>query len=131
MARSDTLDRRGVAWGLVAVAVAVVLVIAGSGGLRWFDAALVGYLFGTLFAIFGVTYRYAVWLRRPPTALLRKRGWQALRRRDLRAGNARMIPGLVGANLLAQTFIRRRSSARWIVGLSRGGSSRSQSQSCL
>jgi nitrate reductase gamma subunit len=115
MARSERLDRRGVAWGLVAVALAVVLVIVGSGGLEWFDAALVGYLFGTLFAIFGVTYRYAVWLRRPPTALLRQRGWQALRQRDLRAGNARMIPGLLGANILAQTFIRRRSSARWIA----------------
>src|SRR5262249_38798087 len=115
MARSETLDRRAVAWGLVAVAVAVVLVILGSGGLRWFDAALVGYLFGTLFAIFGVTYRYAVWLRRPPTALMRKRGWQALRQRELRAGNARMVPQLVGANLLAQTFIRRRSAARWMA----------------
>jgi hypothetical protein len=112
---TDTLDRRGVVWGVVAVAIALVLVVFGSAGLRWFDAALVGYLFGTLFAIFGVTYRYAVWLRRPPTALLRQRGWEALRQRDLRAGNARMIPGLIGANLLAQTFIRRRSSARWIA----------------
>jgi len=110
-----TLDRRGVIWGVVAVAIALVLVVLGSAGLRWFDGALVGYLFGTLFAIFGVTYRYAVWLRRPPTALLRQRGWQALRQRDLRAGNARMIPGLIGANLLAQTFIRHRSSARWVA----------------
>src|SRR5262245_6164160 len=61
--RPDALDRRGVMWGLVAVAVSVVLVVLGSAGLRWFDAALVGYLFGTLLAIFGVTYRYAVWLR--------------------------------------------------------------------
>jgi hypothetical protein len=115
MTRSDTLDRRGLTWGAVAVAITLVLVVLGSAGLRWFDAALVGYLFGTLFAIFGVTYRYAVWLRRPPTARLRQRGWQALRQRDLRAGNARMIPSLIGANLLAQTFIRRRSPARWIA----------------
>src|SRR6516164_2327595 len=115
MARSETLDRRAVAWGLVAVAVAVVVVILGSGGLRWFDAALVGYLFGTLFAIFGVTYRYAVWLRRPPTARLRRRGGEALRRRDLRAGNLRLIPGLVAGNLLAQLFIRRRSRLRWVA----------------
>ena len=47
---SDTLDRRGVIWGVVAVAIALVLVVLGSVGLRWFDAALVGYLFGTLFA---------------------------------------------------------------------------------
>ena len=66
-----TLDRRGITWGAIAVAIALVLVVFGSAGLRWFDAALVGYLFGTLFAIFGVTYRYAVWLRRPPTAKLR------------------------------------------------------------
>ena len=43
---------------LVAVAIAVL----GSGNLRWFDAALVGYLFGTLSAIFAVIYRYLIWL---------------------------------------------------------------------
>jgi hypothetical protein len=113
--RPDALDRRGVLWGLVAVAISVLLVIFGSAGLRWFDAALVGYLFGTLFAIFGVTYRYAVWLRRPPTARLHRRGWQALVRRDLRAGNARMMPALIGGNLLVQSFIRRRSRLRWVA----------------
>ena len=40
----------------------------GSDRLVWSDAALVGYLFGVIFAVFGVVYRYAVWLRRPPTA---------------------------------------------------------------
>jgi len=115
VSRPETLDRRGVTWGLVAVLVTLVLVLLGSAGLRWFDAALVGYLFGTLFAIFGVTYRYAVWLRRPPTARLRRRGGEALRRRDLRAGNLRLIPGLVAGNLLAQLFIRRRSRLRWVA----------------
>ena len=61
------------AWGLVAVAV-VVLTFIGSDRLVWFDAALVGYLFGMVFAVFGVVYRYAVWLRRPPTAMLNRRG---------------------------------------------------------
>jgi hypothetical protein len=37
--------------------VALVLVALGSGGLRWFDSALVAYLFGMLFAMFAVTYR--------------------------------------------------------------------------
>jgi hypothetical protein len=41
-------------------------VLLGSSGLTWFDAALVGYLFGTLFAIFGVVYRYVVWLQATP-----------------------------------------------------------------
>jgi hypothetical protein len=52
------LDRRALAWGLVAVAIALALVALGSGGLQWFDAALIGYLFGTVFAIFGVVYRH-------------------------------------------------------------------------
>ncbi len=111
--RRLTLDRGGVRWGLTAVAVALLLGILGSGGLRWFDAALVGYLFGVLFAIFGTVYRYRVWLRRPPTALLNRRGWEAVRR-----GGARSVVQLIGlmsTNLAGQTFIRRRSSARWIA----------------
>lgn len=47
--------------------------------MRWFDAALAGYLIDTVFAIFAVTDRYVVWLRHPPTGRLRERGWQALR----------------------------------------------------
>ncbi|MCZ7527922.1 MAG: MFS transporter [Acidimicrobiia bacterium] len=107
------LDRSAVAWGLVAVAVTVALVVLGSSGLRWFDAALVGYLFGTLFALFGVVYRYVVWLRRPPTAMLNRRGWEAFWRRGARVRNVGSLPGLVLTNLAAQGFIRRRSGARW------------------
>ena len=60
----DPLDRRGLVWGLVAVAVVLALTFIGSDGLVWFDAALVGYLFGVIFAAFGIAYRYTVWLRR-------------------------------------------------------------------
>jgi hypothetical protein len=77
----------------------------------WFDAALVGYLFGIVFAVFGIAYRYAVWLRRPPTAMLNRRGWQVFRRRTGR--NLVALPGLVVSHLLAQGFIRRRSTTRW------------------
>src|SRR4051812_38212499 len=62
------IDRSGASWGLLAVAAALAIGAIGSGGLRWFDAALSGYLAGTLFAIFGTVYRYRVWLQRPPTA---------------------------------------------------------------
>src|SRR5262249_49473602 len=113
--RESSLDRGAVGWGIVAVAVALALVAIGSGGLRWFDAALVGYLFGTLFAIFGTVYRYRVWLRRPPTARLNRRGWEAFR-----AGGARnlvRLAGLAGTNLAAQTFIRARSPVRWVAHL--------------
>ena len=50
---------------MIAVALVVALTFIGSDRLVWFDAALIGYLFGTVFAVFGVVYRYAVWLRRP------------------------------------------------------------------
>lgn len=94
---------------------ALVVAVVGSGNLRWFDAALVGYLFGTLFAIFGVAYRYLIWLRRPPTAMLNRRGWQSFRTRGRRGANTAALPGLVANNLLAQTFIRKRSTSRWMA----------------
>src|SRR5918994_2727605 len=74
MSQLATVDRRAATWGVLAVLVALAIAVLGSGNLRWFDAALVGYLFGTLFAIFAVVYRYLIWLRRPPTARLNRRG---------------------------------------------------------
>jgi hypothetical protein len=108
-----TLDRKALSLGLSAVAVALVLGWLGSGGLRWFDAALAGYLLGTLFAIFGTVYRYAVWLQRPSTARLSRRGWEALRTGGMRA--VKQLAGLGVSNLAAQTFIRERSTARWLA----------------
>lgn len=110
---TSSVDRRAVTWGLVAVALVVALTFIGSDRLVWFDAALVGYLFGVVFAVFGVVYRYAVWLRRPPTAMLNKRGWDAFRARKAR--NAAALPALVGTHILGQTFIYRRSRMRWLA----------------
>ena len=109
----NRLDRRGLAWGVVGVAIVIALTFIGSDRLVWFDAALVGYLFGVVFAVFGVAYRYAVWLRRPPTAMLNRRGWDAFRQRKAR--NAIALPSLVATHLLAQGFIRRRSRSRWLA----------------
>ena len=100
-------------WGVVAVAIVLALSFIGSDQLVWFDAALVGYLFGIVFAVFGVVYRYAVWLRRPPTAMLNRRGWDAFRQRRMR--NAAALPSLVATHLLTQGFIRRRSRTRWLA----------------
>ena len=47
MTASRPLDRRGLTWGLIAVAIVVALTFFGSDQLVWFDAALVGYLFGS------------------------------------------------------------------------------------
>lgn len=100
-------------WGLAAVGVALAMTVLGSAGLTWFDAALVGYLFGTLFAIFGTTYRYVVWTQRPPTRRLNRRGWEAMLARERRAGNLVSLPMLIVERLLLQTFIRKRSVTRW------------------
>ncbi len=107
------LDRAGVVWGLLGVAITLAIAFVGSDGLIWFDAALVGYLFGLIFMVFGVIYRYKVWVQRPSTAMLNRRGWDAFKQRKGR--NAAALPSLVATNLLAQGFIRRRSTARWLA----------------
>jgi hypothetical protein len=58
---------RASVWGIVATMLLALLIVIGSRNLNHFDAALVGYTFATLFATFGITYRYAMWLQRPPT----------------------------------------------------------------
>lgn len=59
---------RSIGWALLVTGILVALIVVGSRNLAHFDAALVGYLFGTLFAAFAIAYRYAKWLQRPPTA---------------------------------------------------------------
>jgi hypothetical protein len=114
MTQLAPIDRRAATWGVLGVLVAIAIAVLGSGNLRWFDAALVGYLFGTLFATFAVIYRYMIWLQRPPTARLNRRGWEAFRSPGRRGRNALALPGLVLSNLLAQSFIRGRSRIRWL-----------------
>jgi nitrate reductase gamma subunit len=65
-----------VLWGLGVTAALAGLIVAGSRNLAHFDAALVAYTFSVLFATFGLTYRYAMWRRRPPTDVYWRRGWQ-------------------------------------------------------
>ena len=67
---------KALAWGVLFTAILAVLIVAGSRNLDHFDAALVGYTFAVLFATFAITYRYAMWLQRPPTKMYWKRGWQ-------------------------------------------------------
>ena len=54
--------------GAMAAVVVALVIYAGSRGLRYFDAALVGYATATVFLAFGVTYRYAVWVSSPRPA---------------------------------------------------------------
>ena len=78
VAARQALERvRAGAWAALVTAALAAAIVVGSRNLQHFDAALVGYTFATLFATFGITYRYAMWLQRPPTRMYWRRGWQA------------------------------------------------------
>jgi len=100
-------------WGSLTTLLVAGLIVVGSRNLAHFDAALVGYTFAVLFATFAITYRYSMWLQRPPTALYWKRGWQVFLRPKYLAGNIAhwfaRVPAEFGANL----FILRRDRFRW------------------
>jgi hypothetical protein len=99
--------------GLAVTLVLAVLIVLGSGNLDRFDAALLGYTFATLFAVFGVTYRWVMWLQRPPTALYWRRGRQlVLQKGGFRRHGLRMLRRLV-ADFAGNRFIWRRG---WLRG---------------
>ncbi len=113
--KNDVL--RSVMWGIVATASLGVLVVVGSRNLAHFDAALVAYTFSILFATFGLTYRYSMWLSRPPTALYWRRGWQAFLKRRWRLRNARAWVARVTLDMAANRFILKRDRMRGIAHL--------------
>ncbi len=108
---------RAAAWGLGATVLLAALILLGSRNLSHFDAALVAYTCSVLFATFGLTYRYAMWLQRPPTALYWRRGWQTFLRRGWRLRNAGAWVRRVGFELLGNSFIVRRSRLRGLTHL--------------
>lgn len=105
---------RAALWGLALMAGLAVLIVVGSRNLAHFDAALVGYTFATLFATFGITYRYAMWLQRPPTKMYWRRGWQVffLSPRFLLT-NLVEFGRRFTVEFVANRFIWRRGKARW------------------
>lgn len=108
---------KAAAWGVAATAVLAALIVVGSRNLAHFDAALVAYTFSVLFATFGLTYRYAMWLERPPTAVYWRRGWQAFLRRGWRRKNAAAWVRRFGSEVLANRFILRRDRLRGLTHL--------------
>jgi len=103
---------RAVARGLIAVLVLAALIVIGSRNLAHFDAALVAYTASILFATFGLTYRYSMWLSRPPTRLYWRRGWAEAFRRGLRLRNLGVGVRRFASEILANRFIVRRDRLR-------------------
>lgn len=111
----DTSARHALLAGLAVAALVIAGIYAGSRGLRDFDAALVAYAGASVFSAFGLGYRYAMWLRRPPTRLYFRRGWQVFfARLPL---NTIKLARVAWDNLIAQRFIEKRSPQRWLAHL--------------
>ena len=116
----QTLERvRAAAWATLVTAVLAALIVVGSRNLQHFDAALVGYTFATLFATFGISYRYAMWLNRPPTRMYWRRGWQAFFSRRALGGNAVSLVRRALVEFAANAYIfkrgRMRGLAHWLI----------------
>jgi hypothetical protein len=102
-------------WGGLAAALVIAGIYVGSRRLRDFDPALVSYAGATVFAAFGIGYRYAMWLRRPPTRLYWRRGWQIfLSPRHLLRNLVEFIRLFIDY-VVAQRFIEHRSTRRWVA----------------
>ena len=103
---------------LVTATLAAAIVV-GSRRLQHFDAALVGYTFATLFAAFGISYRYAMWLQRPPTRMYWRRGWQAFFSRRALGGNTVSLFRRALLEFAANAYIFRRGRLRglahWLI----------------
>ena len=110
----STLNLRALAWSVAAVIGLAASVVLGSRGLQNFDAALVPYLAGTLFAAFGIVYRYAVWMQRPPTRRFWRRSVELVfSRRAL--GMARTAAWRGVRDIAGQAFIFRRNGTRGLA----------------
>ncbi len=116
----DAVDRiRAAAWAAAMTLLLAGAIVIGSRNLAHFDAALVGYTFATLFATFGIAYRYAMWIERPPTRLYWRRGWQAYFTPGLVLQNAASLAKRATVDVAGNRFIFRRSSLRglahWLI----------------
>jgi hypothetical protein len=101
------------AWGVAVASVLIVGIVVGSRGLKDFDPALVSYAGASVFAAFGIGYRYSMWLRRPPTRMYWYRGWQLFLRPAQLPRNILHLGRIFWNNIFLQRFIERRSRIRW------------------
>lgn len=107
---------------LVAIVITLLMgaaILIGSRNLKHFDAALVGYTFATLWAAFAITYRYSMWLQRPPTQMYWRRGWQLMFAPKHFVSNAKFILYRVVTIIGGNSFIWKRSKERglahWLI----------------
>jgi NNP family nitrate/nitrite transporter-like MFS transporter len=103
---------RAGAWATLFTLLLIAAIVVGSRNLQNFDPALVIYTFAIIFATWGVVYHYNVWIDKPPTRMYWRRGWEIFRRQGIVRSSLDLVQ-LTGRNLVAQTFIGKRSRLRW------------------
>ena len=113
-ADADSADvAHAIFWGLLVAALLLVAIFFGSNHLNHFDAALVPYTGACVFSAFGIGYRFAMWLRRPPTRKYWFQGWKIFfQPRRLAVNIVRMVQ-IFFEDFFVQRFIEKRSHLRW------------------
>jgi hypothetical protein len=107
--------RRPVLLALAASAGLTTLIIIGSRNLEHYDAALFGYTVASVVAFGAIVFRYIIWLQRPATRRYWLRGWQLFRERKKLLTNTKIAAETATTNLIAQKFIFKRGSTRWLM----------------
>jgi hypothetical protein len=100
-------------WGMAIAGVLLLAIFIGSKALKHYDAALVPYTGACVFSAFGIGYRFAMWLRRPPTRTYWFRGWRLFFRPSRLPRNVVRLVQVFFADFFAQRFIEKRSPMRW------------------
>lgn len=100
-------------WGIGVAGTLLLAIFLGSNSLKHYDAALVPYTGACVFAAFGIGYRFAMWLRRPPTRKYWFRGWRIFFRPAALPRNVARLVQIFFADFFAQKFIEKRSHMRW------------------
>ena len=102
--------------GAICAALALAgMIYFGSGELTRFDPPLAAYAIATIFAAFGVTYRYAMWIQRPMTWRYFSASWKLFLRPSRIFGNVGKLVVLFWDDIVIQKFIEKRSSQRWFA----------------
>ena len=95
------------------LAALLVAIFVGSNSLKHYDAALVPYTGACVFSAFGIGYRFAMWLRRPPTRKYWFRGWRIFFRPSKLPRNVVRLAQVFFSDFVEQRFIEKRSHTRW------------------
>jgi len=112
MNRASSIAMSG---GVAMAALIAAGIYFGSGAFSRFDTPLAAYAAATVLAGFAFAYRYLMWIQRPATWRYFVASWKLFFRPKRLVVNLIKLVGLLWNNIVAQKFIERRGSNRWIA----------------